>query len=196
VVLRDANVFNVDFAKAAYIGSLDLAEAISVDDSEEAAAAISNQIKAHEDWVETSGAKGARADFMGRDLSAVNFSGRNLTGAVFTECRLRAARFDRCRMSLAILSRADATGASFAGADLKGADLSDAILRRTDFHDADLQVQIVTLPDGTTREWPVRAANAKFNEADFTGAELAGMLSSGADFTEVKGLKPAAKPKS
>ena len=141
--------------------------------------------------METSGAKGARADFMGRDLSAVNFSGRTLTGAVFTECRLRAARFDRCRMSLAILSRADATGAVFAGADLKGADLSDAVLRRADFHDADLQVQIVTLPDGTTREWPVRAANAKFNEADLTGAEVTGMLSSGANFTGVKGARLA-----
>ena len=88
VVLRDANVFNVDFAKAAYIGALNLQESISVDDSEEAAAAIADQITAHEDWVETSGAKGARADFMGRDLSAVNFSGRTLTGAVFTDCRL------------------------------------------------------------------------------------------------------------
>jgi len=196
-VLRDANVFNVDFARVADIAALNLDEAISVDDSEEAAAAIADQIKDHEDWVETSGAKGARADFMGRDLSAVNFAGRTLTGAVFTDCRLRAARFDRCRMSLAILTRADATGASFAGADLKGADLSDAVLRRADFHNADLQVQIVTLPDGTTREWPVRAANAKFNEADLNGAVLAGMLSPGADFTGAKGVGAAAgKPKS
>ena len=48
-------------------------KSISVDDSEEAAAAIADQIKAHEDWVETSGAKGARADFMGRDLSGGGF---------------------------------------------------------------------------------------------------------------------------
>jgi uncharacterized protein YjbI with pentapeptide repeats len=100
-------------------------------------------------------------------------------------------------MSLAILTRADATGASFAGADLKGADLSDAVLRRADLHDADLQVQIVTLPDGTTREWPVRAGNAKFSEADFTRAGVTGMLSPGADFTGARGVQPAAgKPKS
>jgi len=121
----------------------------------------------------------------------VDFSGRNLTGAVFTQCRLRAARFDDCRMSLAILSRVDATGASFAGADLKGADLTDAILRRVDFRGADLQVQMVTLPDGTTREWPVRASNAKLNEADFTGAQLAGLLAVGAELTGAKGDKAA-----
>ena len=191
VVLRDANVFNVDFAKAAHISARDLEEAIAVDDSREAAAAIADQIKAHEDWVETSGAKGERADFQGRDLSAVDFSNRNLTGAVFTQCRLRSARFDRCRMSLAIFSRADATGAVFAGADLKGADLTGAIMRRADFHDADLQVQIVTLPDGTTREWPVRAAGTKFNDADFTGAQVAGMLGADADITGAKGNQAA-----
>jgi uncharacterized protein YjbI with pentapeptide repeats len=188
-VLRDANVFSVDFRKAAYLDALDLRESISVDDSEEAAAAIAGQIKAHDEWVETSGTTGARADFLARDLSAVDFSGRNLTGAVFTQCRLRAARFDRCRMSLAILSRADATGASFAGADLKGADLTGAILRRADFRNADLQVQIVTLPDKSTREWPVRAPHAKFNEADFTGAQVAGMLTEGAEWTGAKGDK-------
>ena len=79
-VLRDANVYNVDFSNAAYLDILDLKETISVDDSAEAAAAIAEQIKAHEDWVESSGAKGTRADFMGRDLSAVDFSGRTLTG--------------------------------------------------------------------------------------------------------------------
>ncbi len=121
----------------------------------------------------------------------MDFSGRNLTGAVFTQCRLRSARFDRCRMSLAILSRADATGASFAGADLKGADLTGAIMRRAVFHDADLQVQIVTLPDGTTREWPVRAANAKFNDADFTGAQVKGMLAESAELTGAIGDQAA-----
>ena len=53
----------------------------------------------------------------------------------------------------------------------------------------------MTLPDGTTREWPVRAGNAKFNEADFTGAEVTGMLSPGADFTGARTAKPAGKPK-
>jgi uncharacterized protein YjbI with pentapeptide repeats len=38
----------------------------------------------------------------------------------------------------------------------------------------------------------VRAGNAKFNEADLTGAEVTGMLSSGADFTAAKSAKPTA----
>src|SRR4029453_4794544 len=111
-VLRDANIFSVDFGKAAYLDALALRESISVDDSEEAAAAIANQIKAHEDWVETSGGKGARADFLGRDLSAVNFSGRTLTGAVFTDCRMRGGRRAPPRLSLAIPARAPTPSAS------------------------------------------------------------------------------------
>jgi len=184
-VLRDANVFRVDFGKAVH-RDLDLRETFAVDDSEEAARAIADAIRSHEVWVESSGAKGTRADFTGRDLSGVNFSGRDLTGIVFTQAKLRAAIFDKARLSLSNLSRIDATGASFVGADLKGADLTGAILRRSDFREADLRVQTAILPDGSTRDWPVRLSFAKPQEANFTEALIDRPLMEGVDLSGIK----------
>jgi uncharacterized protein YjbI with pentapeptide repeats len=184
-VLRDTNVFRVDFKKALH-QNLDLRETFAVDDSEEAAAAIAEQVRLHEIWVETSGEKGVRADFSSRDLSGVDFSNRDLTGVVFAHARLRATRFDKARLSLSNLSRIDATGACFMGADLRGTDLTGAVLRRADFREADLRVQSAILPDGSTRDWPVRISFAKLMETDLTNALVDRMLMEGVDLSGIK----------
>ncbi|HNB27803.1 MAG TPA: pentapeptide repeat-containing protein, partial [Alphaproteobacteria bacterium] len=110
----------------------------------------------------------------------------DLTGIVFAQAKLRAARFDKARLSLSNLARIDATGASFAEADLKGADLTGAILRRADFREADLRVQTAILPDGSTRDWPVRLSFIKPQEADFTNALIDRLLMEGVDLTGIK----------
>jgi uncharacterized protein YjbI with pentapeptide repeats len=112
-------------------------------------------------------------------LSGLDFRGRNLTGAVFARAKLRGAKFEGARLSLANMAECDATGADFTGADMKGADLTDAVLRRARLHRADLGIQIINLPDGSTREWPVRAVGAIFAEADLTDARTEGLVVQG-----------------
>src|SRR5690606_31479977 len=91
-ILKDANIHGVEIEKASYT-NLDLSESISVDDSPAAALHIADLVLAHEQWVETSGTVGARADFSGLDLSGIDFTGRNLSAAVFIHTRLRSSNF-------------------------------------------------------------------------------------------------------
>ena len=167
-ILKDANIFGVEIEKACYT-NLDLAEAISVDDSAEAAVRIADLVMAHEQWVESSGAIGTRGDFSGMDLAGVDFTGRNLSAAIFVHARLRSTKFNKAILDLTDFTMADLTGASLAHADLRGANLSDAILRRANFSGADLKMQTAHLPNGMTREFPVSLRGCRFGETNFSG---------------------------
>ena len=185
-ILRDTNVFGVAFDKASCDG-VDFSEAIAVDDSKAAAVRISQEIASHERWVETSGAEGTRADFAESDLSGLSFTGRNLTGAVFARTRLRSTNFNEAILNLTDFSGADLTAAQMRRADAKGADFSEALLRRTDLRDADLGVQVATLPDGSTREWPVRFILSIMDETNMAGARSSRVIAEGIDLAGVIG---------
>ncbi|HNB28201.1 MAG TPA: pentapeptide repeat-containing protein, partial [Alphaproteobacteria bacterium] len=176
--LTDANVFGVDLSRAVY-GFLDTSTTITVDDSAETQALVTEMIIAHERWVTSSGTDGQRADFSNADLSGNDFSGHNLRGALFVEARLRSAKFNRTTLDLADFSKADLTGASFGGANLRGTNFTNANLRRTDFRKADLSVETAVLADGSTREWLPRFVECQVDEADFTEAKASRLIAKG-----------------
>jgi uncharacterized protein YjbI with pentapeptide repeats len=187
-VLKDANVFGVDFNKANCL-SIDLTETISVDDSAESAAQIGDVVKAHERWVETSGAEGERADFTGIDLSGMDFSGRNLSAALFVCSRLRSVQFSRAILDLADFTEADLTAAKMMNADLKGANFTHAILRRVNFNGADLRVQTAKLPNGTVYESPVRFIESKFGDTDLSAVQVDRLVAEKLNLAGVKADK-------
>ncbi|HEY4164546.1 MAG TPA: pentapeptide repeat-containing protein, partial [Dongiaceae bacterium] len=169
--LKDANIHGVAIAKA-LSKNLDISEAISVDDSAEAARGMHDRLAAHELWVSSNGDKGERADFSETDLSGVDFSHRNLSAAVFLGARLRSTVFSRAIIELADFTRADLTAADFSRANLRGCNFTDAILHRASFRNADLRVQVANLPNGMTKEFPVTLVGCRFGETNFTGVEF------------------------
>ncbi|OYQ32381.1 hypothetical protein CHU95_16390 [Niveispirillum lacus] len=101
-------------------------------------------VAAHEEWVNSGGRSGSRADFAGmalrgvdlrgRELSAVSFRGADLTGAKLAHARLAAADFNGATLAYAELSNADLRGAGMENARLlhtlvDGADFGDLDLR-------------------------------------------------------------------
>jgi uncharacterized protein YjbI with pentapeptide repeats len=108
-----------------------------------------------------------------------------LTGAVFSRARLRSANFNQAILNLTDFSGADLTAAKMRGADAKGADFTEALLRRTDLRDADLGVQVATLPDGSTREWPVRFVLTIMDQTNMLGAKSGRVISEGIELAGV-----------
>ena len=77
----------------------------------------------HAEWVNSSGAKGVRANLWNADLSGADLRGADLRGACLWNANLWGANL---------------SGANLGGADLRGADLRDASLRYADLWNADL----------------------------------------------------------
>ena len=73
----------------------------------------------HKDWLDSSEARGTRANLSRADLSKTNLSKANLSGANLSEANL-----SRANLSGADLSRADLSGTNLSWANLSGANLS------------------------------------------------------------------------
>ncbi len=117
-------------------------------------------LRLHEEWLESDGKEGVKADFSGADLSHAHFSSADFSHTHFSGADLSGANFSGADLSGALLN-----GANLREADLSGAVLCRAELRSTDLRGADLR-------------------GAKLSKAWFWYADLSGAKLSGVDFHE------------
>ena len=108
-------------------------------------------LEEHEEWVESSGEKGKRADLRRADLIEAELWGRFLAEADLSEAHL--------------------SGADLRGADLCASDLWEADLRSADLSEADLTEANVF--EANLSEADLSSANLR--EADLRGANLSGV---------------------
>lgn len=133
---------------------------------------LSAVIAEHAKWLETSGAKGQRANFANRDLAGADLTEVILPQASFREtdlsdASLACARLDGSDFRRAVLSAADLGGANLGvaalrharldlsnleGAVLRGCDLSGAVLSRARLAGADLKGAIMIGADLTNAD--------------------------------------------
>ncbi|MGQ3047439.1 MAG: pentapeptide repeat-containing protein [Niveispirillum sp.] len=140
-------------------------------------AELSAMIDAHEQWIETGGAKGARLDLDMAELDPLVLHGRNLAGARLRRCRLVAADWADNRLEMADLSYSDLTEAVLDGSVLSGATLRRANLSGAHLAGVDLTAK--TLSGG--RSWPANLDGAILRGADLTNAILSGAILRKAD---------------
>ena len=131
----------------------------------------------HTEWVNSSGAKGVRANLWNADLSGADLRGADLRGACLWNANLWGANLGGANLGGADLRdanlwNADLRDANLSGADLRGADLSSAFLRGADLRYASLWCADLRYAD-------LRDANLKY--ASLEGANL-----SGADLCDAK----------
>lgn len=89
-------------------------------------------LKDHEEWIETNGRMGKRADlheldFSWADLHGLDLSWADLHGAYLCEADLRDTNFYNANLYGANIYRADIRGANFCGAYLRGAILPKGV---------------------------------------------------------------------
>jgi len=82
----------------------------------------------HRLWVESGGSEGARGQFTGADLAAVDLTGANLQGAELQKVNLRGADLSMANLRNANLVEADLREASLLGTEFSGANLMGANL--------------------------------------------------------------------
>lgn len=140
-------------------------------------AALQALVNAHEQWVESGGATGARLDLDMAELDPAVLHGRNLAGARLRRCRLSAADWADNRLEMADLSYSDLSttvldGSVMAGVTLRRANLSNAHLAG---------VQLTAQPMSGGRSWPANLDGANLRGADLTNAVLSGAILRRAD---------------
>ena len=128
-----------------------------------------NEILAkHTEWVNSSGAKGVRANLWGANLSDADLSDANLKGANLSSADLWNANLWGADLSGANLKGANLWDADLSGADLRGADLRGANLRGANLWYADLRdvnLRIANL-------WGANLSGANMKSANLSGANL------------------------
>ena len=144
-------------------------------------------LSAHQQWVQTGGKEGKRAD-----LPEAALGRASLRLVVLSEANLQGADLER-----AILANARLQGANLQGASLRGADLQLAALHRANLQGADLfeaNLENANLPEATLQGANLYFANlrgsdlqrvllqrALLKEAILQGANLSGANLSGAN---------------
>jgi uncharacterized protein YjbI with pentapeptide repeats len=113
-------------------------------------------LRQHQEWANSNGAKGRRAELPGADLSGAQLTGANLMLA---------------NLAGADLENANASGTDFTQATLTGAKLEGANLKNTH------------LGSGTHKAAGAVLNDADLTHADLTGADLEGANADAADFT-------------
>jgi uncharacterized protein YjbI with pentapeptide repeats len=154
-------------------------------------------LAAHQQWVQTSGKEGKRADLaeatLGRAslrlvvLSDANLQGADLERAILANARLQGANLQGASLrsadlQLAALHRANMQGADLFEANLENANLSEATLQGANLYFANLRgsdLQRVSLQRALLKEAILQGAN--LSGANLSGANLQGADLRGAD---------------
>ena len=128
-------------------------------------------------------------DFSGTDFSQSDFTGSNLTGANMAGGTFRGVSFFACDMRDANLesadcSRADFRGAYVAGANLTGANLAGADLREGKIMEKGAKGILQDRPDKGRKQGSKTWHKAVFTGAKMTDTNLSGSRAGRADFTD------------
>ncbi len=132
-------------------------------------------LKKHNEWLESKGKRGEKADFQGADLwgadlrkanlqksnlQGANLQGANLQEANLQEANLQEADLREADLRIAYLRVANLRGANFQEANLQGADLWVADLREADLWQANLRE--ANLQETDLREANLQGTNLKY----------------------------------
>jgi hypothetical protein len=93
---------------------------------------LTEKIRLHNEYLETYGVKGQRANLNEANLSRADMSRADMRWADLSEADMRWASLSKASLSEANLSEADLRWANLSGANLRGANLSEADLRGAD----------------------------------------------------------------
>lgn len=119
----------------------------------------------HQQWIETEGKKGLRADLSRANLREISLEKANLSEAAFYQADLSGANLSGADLRRADLSKANLSKANLNRGKLEGAGLSGAELSKADMREVDLRGAVLT-------EANVQQAN--LNEANMEQANLSG----------------------
>jgi len=143
-------------------------------------------VAAHEEWVNSGGRSGKRADFAGKALRGVDLRGRELSAVSFREADLTGAKLAHTRLAAADFNGATLAYAELSSADLRGASLENARLLHTmvdgaDFGDLDLRGggKLATRFAGASVEW------TSFSQCHITPEQMSGAVLRECSFVEV-----------
>lgn len=148
---------------------------------------LSAVVAEHAVWLQSNGAEGKRATFVGMDLAGADLAGALLPNATFKEVDLS----DAC-LADARLDGSDFRYAKMEAADLGGANLGVAALRHAKLRLCNLEGAVLRGSDlsGAT------LTGARMAGADFKGAIMVGADLREADLSKVEGLVQAQVEKS
>src|SRR5690606_1086070 len=132
--IDDALIDGADL-RGARLDGVDLARAhppptISVPGDPDATRKLAALLAQHQEWISSSGRRGARADLVGAQLQGASLVGANLAGAGLAGADLTGAHLSQANLRLADMRGAVLLGASLDEACLDGANLSRADLTR------------------------------------------------------------------
>ena len=139
--------------------------------------ALDAVLKAHAEWVASSGQAGRKAELGKADLRKADLKGANLREADLQEADLAAADLSGAELMKADLRGARLRKVNFQGAALVGADLTGADLRGAKLQDADLTN--ARLRGANLRGVDMRGCDlegAELHVADLQDADLGGSL--------------------
>ena len=145
-------------------------------------------LKAHEEWVESEGKKGKRADLKRTDLKRTDLQGANLFAVNFQKARLSGANLQRANLSAAKLQGANLLAAKLQGANLIEAKLQGANLTLTNFEGRKATEDVKALEAADL-------AGANFRDADLSDARLSDVTGLLADKLAGANLSNAKLPK-
>jgi len=129
-------------------------------------------LQAHEEWVDSRGAKGKKADLCEANLRGANLEKAFLNGANLQEASLFQANLQQADLRGANLQKAVLDWAHLQQAYLRGANLQKAVLNGAHLQEADL-------------------FQANLQQAYLRGANLQKAVLAGATLTDVKNLTQA-----
>ncbi len=149
-------------------------------------ALFAEKIEAHGKWLQSSGARGERADFSGAHLEAISLFMVNLTKADLREARLAGANAQWANLDGADLAGAHLEGADLFQSSLEGANLTGARMAGANMMSAALKFADLTDADLTGAD----LRGASLQRTKLAGANLADVLVDEADLelTDIRGV--------
>jgi len=180
--LKGVSLKGVDLSVADTRGSLIANRVDSLPEDIQAA------LKEQQQWSDSGGVRGARADLSGLDLRDTDFTGMSLSGAKISGAKLAGASFMQSLMMFVDLSDSDLEGADFSLADMRGIGLGSARLHSARLRRGDLRSMPIRDHHGqpTGRTWASKLKGADLTGADLTDADLRGADFSSAILTDTK----------
>lgn len=138
---------------------------------------VRQMVHAHEAWIMSEGAKGARLDLTMCRLESKALAGVDLSGARLRRCCLALMDLTGTRLDMADLAYADLRGAIMEEASLSGTNLRRANLSRAQAAAA----SFVPMQMVGDRTWPTNLEGALLIDADLTNAVFTNAILKNAD---------------
>jgi len=130
-------------------------------------------VVAHQQWLNSGGQDGKRANFRGVDLSGMVFAGFTLTQASFRNANLNGTKFTECVLDEADFAEATGIGAQFHGCQMKGVNFARANKPNTKFVQNQMQKAVFLQARLDSAHFEdIRLQESNFREAVFPNLRM------------------------